>query len=363
MNAPFPFGFPGATAFYLTLYVVTLLIHVAFMNYVLAGATCLVFGLGRGRAGSAGNALAHILQDWLPFCLGLAITAGVAPLLFLQILYQESFYTSNLLLSHRWMAILPVLIVGFYLLYLQKTAWLMARGTTVVLLVRTVAWLCFTFIAWSWTENHLLSLDREGWVTHYASGHWLYYSPELPPRLAVWYFGALPTLALVLGWQTRWIRGESQIDGDETVRLLTGLGLAGLALTTISGVWYATTLPGDVRGKLLGGLAGPYLGLAAAGLVIQAAAWWLVWRRQSLSRGLLWFLTAGWLCGLVGGTVVRECRRLVALDLSPLEKLHAEAAQVGGLVAFLVFFAINAGLITYSVILVRRLPSDSGDAT
>jgi len=53
MNAPFPFGFPGATAFYLTLYVVTLLIHVAFMNYVLAGATCLVFGLGRGRAGSA----------------------------------------------------------------------------------------------------------------------------------------------------------------------------------------------------------------------------------------------------------------------------------------------------------------------
>lgn len=134
-------------------------------------------------------------------------------------------------------------------------------------------------------------------------------------------------------------------------------------LTAISGVWYATTLPGDVRAKLLSSLAGPYLGLAGAGLMVQAAGWCLVWRRQSLSQGLLWLLTAGWLCGLVGGTVVRECRRLVALDLSPLEKLHAEAAQVGGLIVFLAFCAINTGLITYSVILVRRLPADSGDET
>lgn len=363
MNAPFPLGFPAATAFYLTLYVVTLLIHVAFMNYVLAGATCLVCGLGRGRPGSAGDALAHILQDWHPFCLGLAITAGVAPLLFLQILYQESFYTANLLLSHRWMAILPVLIVGFYLLYLQKTAWLTARGTAVVSMVRAAIWLCFAFIAWSWTENHLLSLNRADWVEHAASGRWLFHSPELPPRLALWFFGALPTLALALAWQTRWNRGEAMIDGDETVRLLTRIGFAGLALTTLSGIWYASQLPGDVRGQLLGTFAAPYLGLAVAGLVIQTVAWWLVRRQQSLSRGLLWLLTVGWLCWLVGGTVMRECRRLVALDLGPLENLHAEAAQVGGLTAFLVFFAVNAVLIMYSVMLVRRLPPDSGDAT
>ena len=37
MDAPFPFGMPTATAFYMVLYVVTLAIHVAFMNYVLAG--------------------------------------------------------------------------------------------------------------------------------------------------------------------------------------------------------------------------------------------------------------------------------------------------------------------------------------
>ena len=57
-------------------------------------------------------------------CSSAAITAGVAPLLFLQILYQREFYTANLLLFNRWMAILPVLIVGFYSLYLIKGDWL-----------------------------------------------------------------------------------------------------------------------------------------------------------------------------------------------------------------------------------------------
>lgn len=360
MNAPFPLGFPSATAFYLTLYVVTLLIHVAFMNYVLAGSTCLMLGLGRSKAGTAGDALAHILQDWLPFALGLAITAGVAPLLFLQILYQEEFYTANLLLSHRWMAILPVLIVGFYLLYLQKTKWLQARGTTVTWLVRTIAWLCFAFIAWSWTENHLLSLQRSSWVAQYESGRWTFQSAELIPRLSLWFLGSVPTLALALGWQTRWILGESQVDGDAAVRLVSRLGLAGLALTVAAGGWYATQLPAEVRARLLTSLGLPYFVLAVVGLAVQFLGWWRIHNRQSLSRGVLWLLTAGWTAALVGGTVLRECRRLIALDLAPLEQLHQDASRVGGLVAFLIFFAVNTGLIVYSVIIVRRQPLESG---
>ena len=37
MDTPFPFGLPLPTAFYLTVYVLTLMIHVVFMNYVHAG--------------------------------------------------------------------------------------------------------------------------------------------------------------------------------------------------------------------------------------------------------------------------------------------------------------------------------------
>ena len=45
----FPFGFPLATAFYLTLFVVTLVLHVLFMNFVLAGTAWLAWSIVTGR--------------------------------------------------------------------------------------------------------------------------------------------------------------------------------------------------------------------------------------------------------------------------------------------------------------------------
>ena len=47
-----------------------------------------------------------------------SLTTGVAPLLFVQVLYGHFFYTANILLGWRWLAILGVLIVGFYAVYL-----------------------------------------------------------------------------------------------------------------------------------------------------------------------------------------------------------------------------------------------------
>ena len=44
MNLPFPFGFPAATQLYLVLLVVTLLVHMVFMHYVLAGTAYLACG-------------------------------------------------------------------------------------------------------------------------------------------------------------------------------------------------------------------------------------------------------------------------------------------------------------------------------
>ena len=124
MESFFPFGVPGPTLLYLMLYVLTLAVHFVFMNYVFAG-TLYVAVVGVGRADAAlarlHNPIALTLRDWLPFAFSGVITAGVAPLLFVQILYPEHFYTANLLLFHRWMAVVPVLIVAFYLLYLLKS--------------------------------------------------------------------------------------------------------------------------------------------------------------------------------------------------------------------------------------------------
>ena len=76
MDTIFPFGFPLATAFYLTLFVTTLVLHVLFMNYVLAGTAWLAWSIviGRVRLGSKSVDISKrepatsesILADWIP---------------------------------------------------------------------------------------------------------------------------------------------------------------------------------------------------------------------------------------------------------------------------------------------------------
>src|SRR5678816_2594181 len=123
----------------LALYVATLAVHAAFIGYVVAGTA---YSLARD------DALSRTVRDRLPFMLGCGITAGVAPLLFLQLMHQQRFYTANLLLGPRWLAVVPALIAGFYALYIGKTRWRRAAYG--------IALACFAFVAWSWSELHEL---------------------------------------------------------------------------------------------------------------------------------------------------------------------------------------------------------------
>src|SRR5688572_30449576 len=130
----------------LALYVATLALHAVFIGYVVAGTAYALVSSLRRAAGGDDDALAKTIRDRLPFMLGCGITAGVAPLLFVQLLHQQRFYTANLLLGPRWMAVVPALIVGFYALYVAK---LSARLRKLAL---AAALVCFTFVAWSWSE-------------------------------------------------------------------------------------------------------------------------------------------------------------------------------------------------------------------
>ncbi|MCH7728335.1 MAG: hypothetical protein IH991_17935, partial [Planctomycetes bacterium] len=202
MDATFPFGLPTATAVYLTLYLLTLCMHIVFMNYVLAGSAYLAVAAVLHGKSAEKTPIYAVLRDWMPFMLSGAITAGIAPLLFLQVLYVERFYTANLLLFYRWMAILPALILGFYLSYLLKAKLVGRWPLFARIVIGCGAFACVGFVGWSWVENHLLSLQSAGvWAEHYRSEAILFRSPELIPRLALWFVAAFPTMALVVGWQ------------------------------------------------------------------------------------------------------------------------------------------------------------------
>ncbi len=349
-QTPFPFGLPLPTAFYLVAYVVTLVMHVAFMNYVLAGSAWLALAYLRPSDRGAG-ASTKILKEWMPFMLSGAITAGVAPLLFLQILYQREYYTANLLLFNRWMAILPVLIVGFYAMYLLKSSWLTRRASWVAAVVAVVPIACVAFTGYSWTENHLLSLRTPAfWGEFYGTGAQVYHDPQLPPRLLVWTVGALPTMLLILAWQ-HWYQGNG------SPALLAWTAGAGLFAIGGAATWHYLAADDAARGVFVTPFALPYFVAACVGAVMQAAGWLWIATARSLEVRKLLLPSLGLLLTVVGMTVCREAVRIASLGWRRFEAMHpvhADAYGRGGLAVFLVFFVVNAGLIVFVFWLVRN---------
>jgi hypothetical protein len=392
MDTLFPLGFPWQTSFYLTLYLVTLALHMVFMNYVVAGTSVLFFHsftIFRKRQGEQTGVVGALLNDWMPFALGGAITAGVAPLLFIQILYRDSFYTANLLLFHRWMAILPVLIVGFYLLYILKSKWIERRPAFIRGLVVTGAMMCFLFVGYSWTENHLLANRNPGtWAEFYQTGRIFYFDQTLISRLLVWFFGAFPTMWIIVGWQLRNLQVSASQTGEAgaaqrlrdnhldstgvaemtssppasqgtrnlfiAIRRVGRNALLSLVMTLVAAISYIASLSSEVQAVLFSPMISPYLLVAVLGFALQFIGWRRVFVSDSLQHGHLIWITSGLALTMFSLLIQREAIRLAQIDISNLYARHAEAAQVGGLFAFLIFVILNSALIVWCIRLVAK---------
>jgi hypothetical protein len=347
----FPFGFPQPTAWYLTLYVAVFALHQALVHYVVAGSLYVAWATlfpGASDSPRASQPLAATLRDWMPFALGAAITAGVAPLLIVQLLYPRGFYTANLLLAWRWMVVVPVLALAFYLCYLLKSALLVRWPLWARRAVALAAAISFVFVGFCWSANHLLASQEASWPEVYASGELPLSILEVAARLTIWIGGAFATLAVMAGWQLELSQGP-----HVETRRLTLLTLSGLSLAVLAGLaymWQSNTLSGAVWSRL----AFPYFLVALLGGALQAGGWtWLHFsgRRR---RAALALASVGCVLGLLSVSVLREALRLNSINIEALFANHAAAAEIGGLSVFLLFAVINFGLIGGCFWLVRR---------
>jgi hypothetical protein len=355
MDTTFPFGFPTPTAFYLTLYVLTFALHQAFMHYVLAGTLYLTWAtifFGPDPIPRTEKPLAATLRDWIPFLLSAAITAGVAPLLFIQIVYQHQFYTANLLLWWRWMVIVPVLIAAFYLSYLLKSRllWKWPHGVRVVVAATTSV--SFLFVGFCWTANHLLANRADSWPEVYVTGQLPFSPTEVVLRMLVWIGGAFASMSVITGWQLFSVQTAQADDLNRFApRPLAGMAIGGLAVALVSGTVYFARSNDAARTLILGNLIRPYLILAASGAILQLIGWSQQWRSPRLSFAGLTMATSGAVVTLLSVSVIREGFRISAVNLVGLAQRHADAAQVGGFGVFVV----AAILVTLSIFWCVRL--------
>lgn len=365
MNTTFPFGFDTTTVFYLSLYLLTLVVHVFFMSYVLAGSLYLAWAnvfSGASDVPRVQQPLACLLRDWMPFVLSAAITAGVAPLLFVQIIYNPHFYTANLLLGWRWMIVIPVLTAAFYLLYVVKSKKVADWSTSrrVALGVSTAA--CFLFVAFCWSANHLLSIDRSQWPAAYASKNLVASPLDLCLRLATWIAGTFPVMSILAAWQLAFRRISSEPNAsqrDSEARRLAMVSLCGLLIGSVTASAYAARLPESSTQHLFGAAGIPWIALAVVGIVMQAAGWIFQWRNMCFCTRLTSMVTMGCLAMLPGVAILREIIRASRIDLASMQPALSEAIEIGGFGTFVVFAVLNTVLITICVrLVIQRNRSD-----
>jgi len=166
---------PVAWGWFQFLLLLTFPLHLLAMNAMIGGLAIGVFQQFKG--GEPGGRLAHRIAVMLPLVIAFVVNLGVAPLLFLQVLYGQFAYTSSILMGVFWISIVPILIIGYYGAYLYDFQFsrLGSAGKWLGLLIFLIL-LC---IGYFFSNNMLLMTLPERFADYFqnrggtllASGH------------------------------------------------------------------------------------------------------------------------------------------------------------------------------------------------
>ena len=349
MNLPIPYPdpmpLPAPVWLLRTLLLLTFFLHVLFMNCLLGGTAVALVCTMRRKSSEFSVRLAGDLGRLLPSVFAFTITLGVAPLLFLQVMYGQFLYASSILIGVPWLAIIGMVVLAYYGVYFFSMRGHEPNGKTTAVLALVV--LLLASIAFVYSNNFTLMLAPERWLDLYhsnASGWNLNWSePSLLPRYLHFVLGALAVSGLglvVMGLRER-EDGYRQWLIEQGSLLFTGTTLLNVGV----GFWFLVKLPGPVRLAFVGGNGfatallgvGMLLPLAAIAHLIMAKA------NKSPKRQLAIGVSCGVLT-VAAMVVMRDVLRNLALAPCFSPNRLPVAPQWGVILLFVLFFI--AGLAT-----------------
>jgi hypothetical protein len=286
---PAPDPIPAPAWFFLLLDNLLFFIHILLINVVVGG--CLLALFLRDAPGpDERQGVGSPLTGKLPLVLPFAITVGVAPLLFMQVVFGTFFYSSSILMANYWIAVIPLLILAYYGIYLHaRQAERFPRGARAALWVATLFFLGIAFI---YVNNLTLMLQPERWTAYYGSrgGALLNLADRtLFPRYLHFVTASVAVASLVCAgiWQRRFAKGERGAEAKRR-RYLRWVALA-TGTEMIVGFWFFASLPSALAVQFMGRDPVKSLILLAGGLTgigVLVTAWRDKWRPTLIQLAL-----------------------------------------------------------------------------
>jgi hypothetical protein len=182
------------------LLVVTFFLHILAMNCVLGGGVLALWAKRRSKNREMKDRLFFDIAKKLPSLLPATITLGIAPLLFVQVLYGQFFYTSSIILAWPWFLVLVLLTIAYYGFYYVsfRNAQQPGKASGMMLLSVVLVFL----IGFVYSNNLTLSQTPLRWRAKYFAhpGGWNLNltEPTLIPRFLHFFTAAVAVGGLLL---------------------------------------------------------------------------------------------------------------------------------------------------------------------
>ena len=237
-----PAPLPGPPWLFQVLWVLTFLIHVVFVNTVLGGTLLAALA---GLAGEGRRETRTLFVEVNSWAISLAITFGIAPLLFIQVVLGRFFYTATILVAWAWLGMLVILTVAYYLNYVAKFRLRAGKGAGAVVAVEAI---CFLAIAGILVTVNLLHLQPDHWAA-VADHPWAALSDRaFVPRYLHFVFAAVAMAGALAAWIA--VRRAARGGDAGACRAMARFGIRAALVATLlqlaDGFWLLLALPEEV---------------------------------------------------------------------------------------------------------------------
>jgi hypothetical protein len=250
---PSPDTIPAPAWVFTSLEMLTFMLHILVINVIIGGTFILLYSRLFRDGDSIERSLHGPTAPKIPTAFALGINLGVAPLLFLQVVYGHLFYTSSVLMATYWILIIPLLILGYYGSYVHARNYdsrelLSKIGLSITALI--VLYIGFMFV-----NNMTMMQVPANWTGYFENrgGTMLNLSdPTVIPRYLHFVTAsvAIGGLFMALIW---FIRGNKGVENAEN-HTKTGLRIFGIATAVqiVIGFWFLLSTPNEIMLQFLG---------------------------------------------------------------------------------------------------------------
>ena len=232
----------------------TFFLHIVAMNFVLGGGVLALVSKWRSKKDEHSGRMFLDIAKKLPVLLPATITLGIAPLLFVQVLHGQFFYTSSILMAWPWFLVLVFLTTAYYGFYYVSYRGGRPGGRAGGVLLFSV--ILVFLIGFLFSNNLTLSQTPSRWAGKYfadpAGWNLNLAEPALFPRFLHFFTAAVAVggLFLVFVALANWKRDQ------EYARQILQFGGKAFMYATMAqfvvGIVFLVSLPRDQRMLFMG---------------------------------------------------------------------------------------------------------------